>query len=248
MPLFIAIPCADWYRKRKRTLYRNNEKGLRVKITEHIYYYQERGMLDCNTYIIQGAKTVAVDVGLDRYIGALLREMEQDGIDPASVDYIVNTHLHLDHTAGNTEFKKKSGAVILMAQVQKEHYSVSVKDTSRFFGLEPVDFQEDGTLVTPLLLGSLTLEVIDTPGHSPDSVCFYCPEKKFLISGDLLFDHNTGRSDLPGGKGELLKKSIERISDLDVDVLLPGHMGILAEARYVQQNLQFVRENVFQWL
>lgn len=219
-----------------------------MKITEHIYYYQERGMLDCNTYLIRGTKTVIVDVGLDRYIGALLRQMQEDGVDPASVDYIVNTHLHLDHTAGNTEFKKKSGADILLAPVQKEYYSVSVDDTSRFFGLEPVDFQEDGVLVAPLLLGSLTLEVLETPGHSPDSVCFYCPEKKFLLSGDLLFDHNTGRADLPGGKGEELKDSIERLSSLDVDMLFPGHMGILTEERSVHQNLQFVRENVFHWL
>ena len=205
-------------------------------------------MLDCNTYVIKGEKSLIIDVGLDRNFGNKASEMKQDGIDPASMDLILNTHLHLDHCCGNMDFKEQYGGTILIAPEQKDHYQISVHEATKFFGLEPIDFQEDGPLAGPLDLGDLTIDIIPSPGHSPDSLCFYCSEKKFLISGDLLFDHNTGRSDLPGGSGEQLKQSIEKIADLDLDFLLPGHMGVLTESRFVKENFEFVRENVFRWL
>ena len=205
-------------------------------------------MLDCNTYVIKGRKSLIIDVGLDRSFGNKASEMERDGIDPASMDLILNTHLHLDHYCGNLDFKEKYGGMILIAPEQKEHYQVSVHEATKFFGLEPIDFQEDGFLAGTIDLGDLSIDVIPSPGHSPDSVCFHCSAEKFLVSGDLLFDHNTGRSDLPGGSGEQLKQSIEKIADFDLEFLLPGHMGILTESRFVKENFAFVRENVFRWL
>jgi glyoxylase-like metal-dependent hydrolase (beta-lactamase superfamily II) len=239
----------DWFENQRSRInnHKYNERCI-VRITDHIYFYQERGMLDCNTYVIKGEKSLIIDVGLDRNFGTKVTEMEGDGIDPASIELILNTHLHMDHCCANTEAKEKFEGTIMIAPVQKEHYTVTVHEATRFFGLDPIDFQEDGVLESPIELGNLTLEVIPTPGHSLDSVCLYCPEKKFLVSGDLLFDHNTGRSDLPGGNGEQLKQSIEEMADLDIEILLPGHMGIISEGKFVQENFQFVRENVFRWL
>ena len=219
-----------------------------MKITDHLYFYQERGMLDSNTYVIKGKRSLIVDAGLDRSLGTKVKEMEKDGIDPTAIELIINTHLHLDHCCGNMAFKEKFGGSIMLAPVQKEHYQVSLHEATRFFGLEPIDFQEDGALDNPIDLGGLILDVLSTPGHSLESLCFYCGGERFLISGDLLFDHNTGRTDLPGGNVEILKQSIEKVSELDIDFLLPGHMGIITEQRFVKENFQFVRENVFRWL
>jgi glyoxylase-like metal-dependent hydrolase (beta-lactamase superfamily II) len=69
-----------------------------------------------------------------------------------------------------------------------------------------------------------------------------------LICGDVLFEMNTGRVDLPGGNGEELKKSIEMLSQFDIEYLLPGHMGIVTGAENVVRNFDFIRSNVFQWL
>ena len=125
---------------------------------------------------------------------------------------------------------------------------MSVRRTARFFGMEPVDFQEDGLLDSTINLKNLTIEIVPTPGHSLESVCFYCPQQKFLICGDLIFDGNTGRSDLPGGNGEQLKQSIEKIAEREIDLLLPGHMGVITENERVRKNFEFVRNHVFRWL
>jgi hydroxyacylglutathione hydrolase len=69
-----------------------------------------------------------------------------------------------------------------------------------------------------------------------------------LICGDVLFDMNTGRVDLPGGNGEQLKKTIESLSKLDIEYLLPGHMDTLDSTERVKANFEFIIGNVFPWL
>jgi len=75
-----------------------------------------------------------------------------------------------------------------------------------------------------------------TPGHSLGSICYYESSKKILIPGDLIFQMDKfynigsfGRYDFPGGSLNALKKSIKDIGEIDVSILLPGHMGIVLE-------------------
>ena len=219
-----------------------------MKLNDNLYFYREGGMLDCNTYVIKGKKTMIVDVGLDKKVSSLISDLQKDGIDPQTVDIITNTHLHIDHTCGNEDFKEKAEARIEIAPIQKKFYAVSVRQTSQFFGLNPVEFKADGLLDSSIDLGDIEVDVIPTPGHSPESVCFYCKPIKALICGDLVFDQSTGRSDLPGGDGEQLKKSIEEIAKLKIDFLLPGHMGIITDKEMINHNFEYVRANVFPWL
>ncbi|MFH0811559.1 MAG: MBL fold metallo-hydrolase [Pseudomonadota bacterium] len=219
-----------------------------MKLNDHLYFYQEGGMLDCNTYLIKAEKTMIVDVGLDQNLPLLIAALQQDGIDPHDVDVIANTHLHIDHMWANEMFKNKFNARIEIAPVQKEYYEISVRQATRFFGLEPVEFQEDGFLDSTITLGTIEIELIPTPGHSPESICFYCRESKALICGDLIFYRNIGRSDLPGGNSKQLKQSIEKVSELEIEFLLPGHMGILTDAKEVKKNFDYVRNQVFRWL
>lgn len=219
-----------------------------MKLSDVLYYYPERGMLDCNTYVIKGRQMMMVDVGREASLPSLVKAMAKDGLDPQQVDFIANTHLHIDHTAGNQTFQGSYGGSVLLTATQKACYQLSVRQTSRFFGLEPIEFEADGVLGAVIDLGSFSVEVIATPGHSPDSTCFYCPESKALISGDLLFDQNIGRSDLPGGDSAQLKQSIEQIAALEIELLLPGHMGIINEKKRVEENFEFIRNQVFRWL
>lgn len=219
-----------------------------MKLNDYIYYYPESGMIDCNTYLVKDERAIIIDTGFDRNLPVLIDAIKRDGIDPNKTDLIVNTHLHLDHIWANNEFKAAYGGRMEMAPIQKEHYKTSAHDAARFFGIEPIDITEDGFFDETIDLGNISLEVIQTPGHSPDSLCFYCPECKALISGDLIFDHNTGRSDLPGGNGTILKQSIENVSELEIELLLPGHMGFVEGKAQVEENFDFVRRNVFPML
>jgi hydroxyacylglutathione hydrolase len=220
-----------------------------MKLTNNLYFYPEQGMLDCNTYVIKGSPGIIIDPGNVEFLASRVGGLHQDGIDPADIGIIVNTHLHVDHCGANEAFKKLSGAKIALHPVQKNNYRLVVIDGARLFGLEPTGFKEDSLLEgSHLKAGGIDLELIPSPGHSPDCVCFYQRQEKVLICGDVLFEMNTGRVDLPGGNAEELKKSIEMLSRLDIEYLLPGHMGIVTGAENVVRNFDFIRRNVFQWL
>jgi glyoxylase-like metal-dependent hydrolase (beta-lactamase superfamily II) len=220
-----------------------------MKLANNLYLYPEQGMLDCNTYVITGIPGIIIDPGNADYLRGRTDGLRQDGIDPADIGIIVNTHLHIDHCSANEAFKKLSGAKIALHPVQKENYRLVVIDGARLFGIEPPGFTEDYILEDgPLSNDGVELEMIVSPGHSPDCVCFYNRRDRVLVCGDVLFEMNTGRVDLPGGDGETLKKSINALSRLDVEYLLPGHMGIVSGKEKVAANFDFIRSNVFAWL
>jgi glyoxylase-like metal-dependent hydrolase (beta-lactamase superfamily II) len=219
-----------------------------MKITDNVYFFPETGMMDCNTCVIKDETTVLIDPGLDRYLPGLIEAMEKDGLDPKDIDIIVNTHLHLDHYWACDELKQISGAKILMHPLQKEHYELTVVGVSRVFGMDPIHLKEDELLDGKLNTGKLEFEIINAPGHSPDSLCFYNKEQGVIICVDVVFAGNTGRTDFPGGGGKMLKEIIEGLAKLDIEYLLPGHMGIVSGRDNVKRNFEFVRKNVFPWL
>jgi len=220
-----------------------------MKLTKNLYFFSEKGMMDCNTYVIKDRSSLLIDPGLTQFLPALIEEMQRDGIDPKDIKLIANTHLHGDHCWANDDFKKLSGAEILLHPIQKQFGQAAAVQTSQFFGVSAVEFSEDRLMDNERLnLGETEIELIPSPGHSPDSICYYCPNDKVLICGDVIFSQNTGRVDLPGGSADQLKASIERLSQLDIEYLLPGHMDIVVGRENVKNNFDFIKKYVLGYL
>lgn len=154
-------------------------------------------------------------------IDDIISEAEKNGI---KIKYIVNTHGHVDHIAGNDDMKKKTGAEIIIHEDDAETL-VSIPDmVLRMFQAKPsppADITvKDGDNIT---VGKVALKVIHTPGHSPGGMSLYT--EGYVITGDTLFVEGVGRSDLPGGSWEIMLRSIkEKLLTLpDETVVLPGH-------------------------
>ena len=220
-----------------------------MKLRNNLYFYPERGMLDCNTYVITGNPGVIIDPGNAMFFNDRLDGLRQDGLDPGSIGTILNTHLHIDHSSGNRAFQEVSGARIALHPVQKENYDAVVIEGARMLGMTPTEFTVDTILDGDRLeVDGTVWEMLPSPGHSPDCICYYHRTDKILICGDVIFAMNTGRVDLPGGNGDELKKTIEGLSRLDIEYLLPGHMDIVTGAEKVTANFEFIKGNVFPWL
>jgi hydroxyacylglutathione hydrolase len=220
-----------------------------MRLIKNLYFYPEKGMMDSNTYVIKDKTSVIIDPGLTQFLPALFQDLQQDGIDPKDIDIIANTHLHGDHCWANEAFKKISGAKIFIHQSQKDSWEASVIQTSKFFSAPTAEFTPDEIFKSDKLnTGELEFELIPSPGHSADSICFYCQSEKVLVCGDVIFNQNTGRVDLPGGSANALKQSIERLSQLDVEYLLPGHMDIIVGADKVKRNFEFIKQYVLGYL
>lgn len=181
-----------------------------------------------NTYVLYNDKNecVVVDPGCysDEEKEILKSFIDKNHLQPK---ILINTHCHLDHVFGN---KYVAEAYQLTLQIHKnEEYILQMAPTSGLMFNLPFDnyteelkFLKEGDVVS---LGNDHLEVIEAPGHSPGSICFYCKKQKFIIGGDVLFYGSIGRTDLPGGSQESLVKNIkEKLFKLPDDVkVYPGH-------------------------
>ncbi len=152
---------------------------------------------------------------------ALIEAAEKNKV---KIRYIVNTHGHVDHTGGNVDMKKKTGAEIIIHEDDADMLVSTPAAMLRMFGAKqspPADRTvRDGDFID---IGSIRLQVIHTPGHSPGSMVLFIDG--YAFTGDTLFVEAVGRSDFPGGSGEVMFDSIQRkICTLpDETVVLPGH-------------------------
>lgn len=109
----------------------------------------------------------------------------------------------------------------------------------------PVDVKVED--MDELKMGDEEFKVIHTPGHTPGSICLYSKDSKSLFSGDTVFSYGSfGRYDFPGGDAEQLKKSIERLSTLDIVNIYPGHETVVEDngKKHMNMTLQNIRNIV----
>ena len=142
------------------------------------------------------------------------------------VQAILLTHGHADHFLSLRDWKEKTGAPVLIGKA--DAYALGNPDANCATLLGLGDFRQpepDGMLSDgdEIALGSESLSVISTPGHSCGSVCYYA--KGHLFSGDTIFaDGGVGRSDLFGGDEAVLYSSIGELLTLPSEtVVYPGH-------------------------
>jgi len=181
-----------------------------------------------NTYVLYNEfkECIIVDPGCysNEEKEALKDFIEKNGLQPKM---LINTHCHLDHVFGN---KYVAEAYQLTLQIHKnEEEMLQMAPASGLMFNLPFDnytgqliFLKEGDIIS---LRDDILKVIEAPGHSPGSICFYCEKQKFIIGGDVLFYQSIGRTDLPGGNHESLIKNIkEKLFLLPDDVkVYPGH-------------------------
>ncbi len=145
-------------------------------------------------------KSAIVDPSFN--IDAIIRKLKEQEL---NVQYIINTHGHMDHVAGNKDLKSKFGGKIVAHKLSKNFKDIEVVD---------------GDI---LKLGSLTIRIIHTPGHSPDSISLLVENK--LLTGDTLFVGECGRTDMHGGSSKDMYHSLfDKLMKLDDEIeVYPGH-------------------------
>ena len=182
------------------------------------------GPLACNCYTIGDPVTkqgVVIDPGDDA--DAIAGAAAAAGV---SVTAIVATHAHFDHIVAARRLRELTGAPFYLHP--DDHFLLGWMQASGrlFLGVElppPPEMDLGAEEGDRLTAGSLELEVLHTPGHSPGSISLIAPGAVF--SGDTLFSGSIGRTDLPGGDSQVLMSSITSklfslAEDLDV---YPGH-------------------------
>lgn len=181
------------------------------------------GLLGSNVYLIyahDGSEAAVVDPGL-RDVSPIRQALSTHSL---HLRYIVNTHGHFDHVAGNGALKRPdvnlaihpadSGLLDLGGGGTAFGYSIAPSP-------EPDLYLHNGEEIQ---IDELVFQVIHTPGHTPGSLCLYHPEEPSLLTGDTLFAGGVGRTDLPGGDPKKLQQSLRQLMTLPGSTkLYPGH-------------------------
>ena len=197
-----------------------------------------------NTWILYDdtAEAIIVDAGCsnsreERQVSDFMRERKLKLIRN------IDTHCHIDHMLGNDFIAKTY-------QVHPEYNEAGIpffstsKEVAASFGFtlngipKPAGFIKEDDVIR---FGSGALQVLYTPGHADGSVCLYCKQGDFVLSGDVLFRDSIGRTDLPTGNFDLLIRSIrEKLFTLpDETVVYPGH-GPETSIGYEKRNNPFI--------
>ncbi len=221
-----------------------------MKLDSDLYAYPWMSMQEnnCNSYLIGGDMPVLIDPGHQHLVKNLINQMEKDKNKFEDIRLIIATHVHPDHFEASQTFARAGVLTALHPEEEKFMREVG-SDFYRSFGMEMPKIKVDFFLKEgELRLGTKKLQVLHTPGHSPGSISLYWPEKKALFTGDVVFYMGMGRTDFPGGDGNLLRESIERLASLDAEWLLSGHGEGIKGKENIQQNFSYIRDNFFEFM
>jgi glyoxylase-like metal-dependent hydrolase (beta-lactamase superfamily II) len=162
----------------------------------------------CLSYLVASqGEALVIDASLDErvYIGLAIMHGWQ-------IRYVLDTHLHADHLSRSQQLANKTNSQLLLPVSQKFQFPYQAIDEH-----------------TTLTLGATRLQVIQTPGHTLESVC-YLIDNEHLFTGDTLFIDSVGRPDLKASASELMLKasrlyhSIHKLLALPVVTqVMPGH-------------------------
>src|ERR1700722_4913584 len=183
------------------------------------------GALQCNCSVFgdeQSREAIVIDPGDN--IDCILMILARHSL---KVKAIVITHAHIDHIGGAAKLKAAPGAPVYMNARDQELYDGLDVQASWLQMKTPertsIDTEaRDGDTLT---LGDSVFHVLETPGHTQGSISLWIPAENKLIAGDTLFRDSIGRTDLPGGDGRQILRSIhDKLLPLPEEtIVIPGH-------------------------
>lgn len=171
-----------------------------------------------------------IDSGLGLSFGGQKKSTEilEDAITSKNITQILLTHGHIDHVGGIMALQPKLHLDVIASEIEAQHLkSGDSSYIEPFMGSQcsPLDISQEVAEGDVFHIGKFSFDVLHTPGHTHGSISLWDGRNKILISGDTVFPQGSfGRTDLRTGSSEQMVASLERLSDLDVHVLLPGHM------------------------
>ena len=172
------------------------------------------GPLGANCYIVSaGACCAVIDPGDN---GPALH----DALRGLTVSAILLTHGHFDHVGGVRALQAETGAPVYLSS----HDLCLPAELSGGLPAEFIDLSQEAA--SAITVGSITFDVLETPGHCPGSVCFWAKDgqEEALFTGDTLFQGSMGRTDFPGGDLTAMQLSLQRLSQLPPSLAVyPGH-------------------------
>ena len=197
---------------------------------------------DAAVYLISlGTSAALVDSGCGNSIGLIFENIQACGVDPDTVELILLTHCHFDHTGGAKELQGRLDCKIVAHAEDAKFLESGASDVTaaNWYGaiLEPlrVDRKVTGSR-TDIQMGDKSIEAIHTPGHSPGSMVFVVESDGLRV----LFGQDVHGPLHPGllSDKEQYRASLELLISLEADILCEGHFGVYRGKKHVRRFIE----------
>ncbi|HAW50584.1 TPA: MBL fold metallo-hydrolase [bacterium] len=179
------------------------------------------GIYETNCYLLSD-KNHAVLIDAGNELEGIFKKLKENNL---ILEWLINTHGHIDHIGGNDRVRKETGAGLLIhSDDEKMLYDPFLNLSGYFSGYftfdKPTRVLENDEIIN---IGSINLKVIHTPGHTPGSISLFL-EPDIIFSGDTIFSNGIGRTDFPYGDYENLITSIKKLCSFpEKTKFYPGH-------------------------
>lgn len=206
---------------------------------------------DCSVYAVScDDEVVLIDAGCGLEPELIEANLRRDGFDPERIRAVVLTHAHADHAGGCWVWKERTGCQIIAPEGLRDELEGTVDvstilETAKQAGIYPMDYTfrnvtldvgvRDGQVLT---FGNCQLHAVEVAGHTTHHTCYWSDidGRRVLFSGDAVFySGSVLLLNVPGCSLDDYRRDMEKLGDLEVDVLLPGH-GIFV-MRFGQEHL-----------
>ncbi|HEX4068399.1 MAG TPA: MBL fold metallo-hydrolase [Acidobacteriaceae bacterium] len=183
------------------------------------------GPLQCNCTIVgdeASGEAMVVDPGDN--VPQILSFLANNKL---TLKQIAVTHGHIDHVGGAARLKKATGAPVLLNQNDLPLLEM-MDEQAGWLGVPTPEVEAPDASADEGMMAGIaghTAQILHTPGHTQGSICLHFAPEKLLLAGDTLFAGSIGRTDLPGGDGRQILRSLhERVLALpDETRVIPGH-------------------------
>ncbi|MBN1557199.1 MAG: MBL fold metallo-hydrolase [Lentisphaerae bacterium] len=207
------------------------------------------GPFEANSYVLAGENRRALVIDPGAEADRLVRYLETRGLGVAA--YVL-THGHIDHLSALPGLLARFPAPVALHPADAAWAFASRNTMQPFYPPPPAPL----TVARELAEGQswtdagLTYRILETPGHTPGSVCLFFEQEQALFTGDTLFAGSVGRTDLTGGDSRALARSLKRLAALpDTVSVYPGHgpataIGREKKANYFLREKQHARQDI----
>ena len=192
---------------------------------------------DCSVYLVNCGDLVLVDTGAGLAFDRIVANIESLGFEPKRLRAIILTHAHIDHIGSAWQFKQEfkshiivheldAGAVETGKGIGAEYYGVAYHPCAVNEKLKGVE--------NTLKYGPHEFHILHIPGHTPGSIAVYIDMDKRVLFGQDIH----GPYFLAGADPVKAKSSLQKLANLQADILCEGHFGIIQPKEAVKQYIE----------
>lgn len=197
---------------------------------------------DCCVYLVQGnQEAVLIDAGAGKSADFIIENMEKNGIELAQIKTIIATHGHIDHIGGLKKMQERLGARVVAHELELPAIEDGLPQltAAAWYRVEYQKVKVDQVLkqeVEKVEVGGMDLFCVHTPGHTPGGISIYCDidGKRVLFGQDI---HGPFNQEWGSNMSDW-RKSMQKLLDLEADILCEGHFGIYSPAAQVRKYIE----------